>query len=93
MITKCNGIAIKNLAHINLLVCMEYKVILAKDVETGWFVAEVPSLPGCVSQGKTKAQALKNIKDAIKGYLVSLAKHPEEKSIERQVEIASVSVA
>ncbi|MBU2476597.1 type II toxin-antitoxin system HicB family antitoxin [Candidatus Micrarchaeota archaeon] len=57
---------------------MEYKVVLTKDIETGWFVAEVPSLPGCISQGKTKAQTLINIKDAIKGYLESLRKHPEE---------------
>lgn len=72
---------------------MEYKVVLTKDVETGWFVAEVPSLPGCISQGKTKIQALKNIKDAIKGYLESLKKHPEEMVFERKVEIAAVSVA
>ncbi len=72
---------------------MEYKVVLTKDAETGWFVAEVPGLLGCISQGKTKAQALKNIKDAVKGYLESLKKHPEEKVFERTVEIAAVSVA
>ncbi|MBI4044156.1 MAG: type II toxin-antitoxin system HicB family antitoxin [Candidatus Diapherotrites archaeon] len=72
---------------------MEYKVILTQDAETGWFVIEVPSLPGCISQGKTKAQALRNIKDAIKGYLVSLAKHPEDRILERMVEIEAVSVA
>lgn len=72
---------------------MEYKVVLTKDAETGWFVAEVPSLPGCISQGKTRALALKNIKDAIKGYLVSLRNHPEERVFEKKVEIAAVSVA
>ncbi|MFH1663604.1 MAG: type II toxin-antitoxin system HicB family antitoxin [archaeon] len=72
---------------------MEYKVVLAQDAETKWFVAEVPGLPGCVSQGKTKAQALKNVKDAIKGYLESLKKHPEELIFEKTVEIADVSVA
>lgn len=72
---------------------MEYKVVLTKDAETGWFVVEVPSLPGCVSQGETKAQALRNIKDAIKGYLISLAKHPEDRVLERMVEIEAVSVA
>ena len=71
---------------------MEYKVVLTKDAETGWFVVEVPSLPGCVSQGKTRAQALKNIKDAIRGYLVSLAKHPEDRVFERKVDIEAVSV-
>lgn len=72
---------------------MEYKVVLTKDAETDWFVVEVPSLPGCVSQGKTKTQALRNIKDAIKGYLVSLAKHPEDRVLEKKVEIQAVSVA
>ena len=71
---------------------MDFKVILVRDSETKWFVAEVPSLPGCISQGKTKAQALKNIRDAIKGYLESLEKHPEEKISERDVEIAAVSL-
>ena len=33
--------------------------------EDGYFVAEVPSLPGCVSQGKTYSEALENIKEAI----------------------------
>ncbi|MEK6957682.1 MAG: type II toxin-antitoxin system HicB family antitoxin [archaeon] len=75
------------------MVYMEYKVVLAKDAETGWYVAEIPALPGCVSQGKTRAQALKNIKDAIKGYLESIKKHPEEKVFKRKVEIDAVSVA
>ena len=45
--------------------------------EEGIFVAECPSLPGCISQGKTRKEALQNIKDAIKGYLESLKKHNE----------------
>jgi len=40
------------------------KVLLFQD-EDGYFVAEVPSLPGCVSQGETRAEALDNIKEAI----------------------------
>jgi len=72
---------------------MEYKIVLIRDAETKWFVAEVPSLPGCISQGKTKSDALNNIKDAIKGYLESLKKHPEETIFEKTVEIADVSVA
>ena len=32
--------------------------------EDGYFVAEVPIFPGCISQGKTKAEALVNIKEA-----------------------------
>ena len=45
--------------------------------EDGAFVAECPSLPGCVSEGKTRQEALRNIKDAVKGYLESLKKHDE----------------
>jgi predicted RNase H-like HicB family nuclease len=37
--------------------------------EDGYFVAEVPSLPGCVSQGKTRAEALVNIEEAISLYI------------------------
>ena len=71
---------------------MKYKVVLVKDEETGWFVAESLNLPGCISQGKTKKSALKNIKDAIKGYLASLRKHPEENSYREVSEIVAVSV-
>jgi predicted RNase H-like HicB family nuclease len=40
--------------------------------EDGYWVAECPSLPGCVSQGKTKEEAVSNIKEAIKGYVAAL---------------------
>jgi len=71
---------------------MDYKVVLTKDSETGWFVVEVPSLPGCVSQGESKEEALENIKDAIKGYIASLEKHPEERVFDNTVEIEAVSI-
>jgi predicted RNase H-like HicB family nuclease len=40
--------------------------------EDGYWVAECPSLPGCISQGKTKAQSAENIKEAIEGYISAL---------------------
>ena len=40
--------------------------------EDGYWVAECPSLPGCVSQGKTRDAALANIKEAIVGYIEAL---------------------
>lgn len=40
--------------------------------EDGFWVAEVPSLPGCISQGETREQALANIRDAIQGYIEAL---------------------
>ena len=55
---------------------MKYRIIIEQD-EDGTFAAECPSLPGCVSQGKNRTEALKNIKDAIQGYLKSLKKHNE----------------
>lgn len=40
--------------------------------EDGYWVAEVPSLPGCISQGKTREEAPTNIKEAIEGYIAAL---------------------
>lgn len=55
---------------------MKFRVIINQD-EEGMFIAECPTLPGCISQGKTHMEAMKNIKDAVKGYLKSLEKHNE----------------
>jgi predicted RNase H-like HicB family nuclease len=55
---------------------MKYRVLIEQD-EDGVFVAEVPSLPGCVSQGRTREEATENIKEAIALYLESLAAHDE----------------
>lgn len=55
---------------------MKYRIIVEKD-EDGFFVVECPTLPGCVSQGKTRREALRNIKDATTGYIESLKKHNE----------------
>jgi antitoxin HicB len=55
---------------------MKYRVVIEVD-EDGVFIAECPALPGCVSQGSTRDEALRNIRDAIQGYLASLAKHGE----------------
>lgn len=40
--------------------------------EDGYFVAECPSLPGCISQGQTREEAIVNIKEAIAGYIAAL---------------------
>ena len=40
--------------------------------EDGYWVVECPSLPGCVSQGKDKATAVSNIREAIEGYIAAL---------------------
>jgi predicted RNase H-like HicB family nuclease len=53
---------------------MKFRVLLQED-EDGVMVAEVPALPGCISQGATRDEALKNIREAIAGYLDSLKAH------------------
>ena len=40
--------------------------------EDGYWIAECPSLSGCISQGKTKEETIANIKEAIEGYVVAL---------------------
>jgi predicted RNase H-like HicB family nuclease len=47
---------------------MRYTVVLERE-EDGGYVASVPALPGCVSQGDTRAEALKNIQEAIALYV------------------------
>jgi len=56
------------------------------------FVVECPSLPGCVSQGKTRKEALINIKDAMKGYLESLKKRREPIPPSIEEEIVEVAI-
>lgn len=55
---------------------MRYRVLIEQD-EDGVYVAEVPALPGCVSQGKTRTEAIDNIKEAMVAYLESLQAHGE----------------
>jgi len=51
--------------------------------EDGYWVVECPSLPGCISQGKSKEEAVENMKEAIRGYIAVLAEDglpvPEER--------------
>jgi predicted RNase H-like HicB family nuclease len=55
---------------------MRYKVVLEKELEGGYSVY-VPELPGCASQGETRQEAIKNIKEAIHLYCWSLKKDRE----------------
>jgi predicted RNase H-like HicB family nuclease len=48
---------------------MRYLVNLIYDDEYGGYVADVPQLPGCMSQGKTVDEALANVREAIEAYL------------------------
>jgi predicted RNase H-like HicB family nuclease len=66
---------------------MKLLVTLEPD-ETGMLVAECPSIPGCMSQGRTEAEALENIREAIAGCLEARAAHGMSLTIEvREVEV------
>ncbi len=54
---------------------MKVKVYLEYDFEYEGFIADCPTLPGCIAQGKTEEEALSNIKEAIKGYIKVAKKH------------------
>ncbi len=56
---------------------MKYTVILEKD-EDGIYVATVPSLPGCISDGHTVEEALTNIREAIQGFIDDMKSDGEQ---------------
>lgn len=70
---------------------MKYRVLIEQDKD-GVFVAEVPSLPGCVSQGSTRAEALSNIHEAIEGYFEGLKAHGEPIPPPIEEEVVEVAV-
>jgi predicted RNase H-like HicB family nuclease len=70
---------------------MLFRVHIEQD-EDGVFVAECPTLPGCVSQGSTRSEALVNMQDAVKGYLASLEKHHEPIPPPIEEEVIEVAV-
>ena len=70
---------------------MKVRILIEQD-EDGIFVAECRSLPGCVSQGKTRREAIENIQDAIRGYLESLRKHDEPIPLSIDEEIVEVAL-
>lgn len=70
---------------------MKYRVLIGQD-EDGVFVAEVPSLPGCISQGMTREEALSNVQEAIEGYLDSLRAHDEPIPPPIEEEVVEVAI-
>ncbi len=70
---------------------MRYRVLIEQD-EDGIFTANVPSLPGCISQGTTRQEAKDNIQEAIELYLESLKAHKEAIPPSIQEEIIEVHV-
>ena len=60
--------------------------------EDGWEVASCPTLPGCHSQGRTKEEALANIREAIRGYLASMREHGDRAPSSSRFELLELSV-
>ena len=56
---------------------MKKRQVIIYPGEDGYFVAEVPSLPGCISQGKTREETLANIEEAISLYIEVLEERGE----------------
>ncbi len=68
---------------------MKFIITIYQD-EDGMFIVECPSIPGCVSQGKTEPEAVKNIQDAIKECLEVRAEKGMPLTVAtRQVEVFS----
>lgn len=67
---------------------VRYKVVL--EYSEGYYTVTVPALPGCVTQGRTKDEALKRAEEAIQGYLESLQK--DGITVPKDVELAEVAV-
>lgn len=65
---------------------MNFRVVIEKD-ETGYYVAEVPALPGCMSQGKTLEEAKSNVREAIEGWLEVMNDKAAKTNV-RTIEIA-----
>ncbi len=66
---------------------MKFLVTLERD-EDGWVIAECPSLPGCVTQGRSVEEALANIREAIQASLETRQEH----GIHKPLEIVEVEV-
>jgi len=62
---------------------LSYRVIVEKD-EDGVLIAKVPDLPGCATEGKTREELMKNVKEAIQAYLEALKQHGEPVPIENR---------
>ena len=72
---------------------MEYTIILERDDEGQGFTVLVPTLPGCVTQGRTREEAIERAKEAIAAYIESLEADGEPVPRETQpVEVLKVAV-
>jgi len=66
----------------------EYTIVIEYDEEIGEYAALVPSLPGCTSQGKTREEAVANVREAIRGHIEALHKLGRDIPVEDRVKVA-----
>jgi predicted RNase H-like HicB family nuclease len=71
---------------------MKYTVLIRTGNESG-YVATVPALPGCVSQGRTRRQALRNVMEAIEDYVEALLEDGLPIPVEADAELVDVEVS
>lgn len=67
---------------------LEFPIKLTYDKEYKGWVAECITLYGCMSQGKTREEALKNIDKAIKAFLETIEKTPQDQFATREIEVS-----
>lgn len=70
---------------------MNLKVLLQRD-EDGWIVASVPALKGCHSQGKTREEALKNVREAVEGWLLAEQEIRVPPNLGPKIEVTAIAV-
>ncbi len=71
---------------------MRYTILIEKGRESG-YVAKCPALRGCVSQGATKEEALRNIKEAMAAYIETLLEDGLPLPVEEGTEVVELEVA
>ncbi|MEO8458871.1 MAG: type II toxin-antitoxin system HicB family antitoxin [Chloroflexota bacterium] len=72
---------------------MKYSIILEPDPEGLGFTVRVPALPGCITEGATRDEAIANAKEAIEGFIEGLVKAGDPVPLETQpVEIATITL-
>ena len=67
-------------------------LVVLEDGEDGWIVVSCPALPGCISQGRTREEALANIREAITGFLESMVEHGEPLPTSPEFAVVEASV-
>ena len=66
---------------------LEYTVVLHRDEDYEGYWVEVPALPGCVSQGKSREEAMANIREAIELHLECMKEDGEELPVEESSKV------